>query len=155
MGNICKRNTFWFQTIFIDLMCISHCRQVDPWWPLAKLTVQFTKPPALRFPAVPWLWLAQFLRNGKMSIGCEWSCRQECSLETNLVQSGGFVNRAVPGLFHQPPALGLWLVPFQWHGKMSIGCEWETGGQNALQRAFRPLQLGKYHCVARNSNLAE
>ena len=30
----------------------------------------------------------------------------------------------------------LWLVPFQWNGKMSIDREWETGSQNALQILF-------------------
>ena len=46
-----------------------------------RLSVRFRKSLALRFPAIPWLWLVQFPWNGKMSIGCEQSRWQECSLE--------------------------------------------------------------------------
>ena len=35
----------------------------------STVTALFMKPPALQLPAVPWLWLVQFLQNWKITIG--------------------------------------------------------------------------------------
>ena len=63
----------------------------------SAVTLLFTKPLISQLSAFPWIWLVQFLQNGKMSIGYEWSHQQECSQETIPVsgrQFGNLMNHA-------------------------------------------------------------